>query len=307
MINGRYSVPSGDRNPWWSLFIIILFTGIGLFAGNLLGILIAQQFSGFSIADLLNLISGNSFNDDLKIPLLLYQGITSLFGFIVLPYIYIIAIEKNSIGNYLNKKALSPIPILLTILIVVSFMGVNSLIIEWNSEFNFPDIIENFAREKENEAKYLTEYLTDFSSPYEFLLGFFVIALIAGVGEELLFRGLLQNNLVQITRNVHFGIWLAAFIFGFFHLQFYGIVPRVLLGALFGYLYLWSGNLLIPIIAHITNNGFTLFMIYLHDQELIKYDIEKDVDIPILTAAFFLVLTVFMIIGFKKKVSPKNE
>jgi hypothetical protein len=152
----------------------------------------------------------------------------------------------------------------LTVLLVLSFLVVNSAIGEWNLNLDFPDgSFEDWARTSEESLKTLTEHLTNFQSSTHFVLGFVVIAIIPAVTEELLFRGLIQNFLYKATHNPHIAIWFTGFIFSAIHLQFYGFFPRAFLGVLFGYLYYWSGNLTIPMIAHFLNNGIGVVVYYL--------------------------------------------
>ena len=64
-------------------------------------------------------------------------------------------------------------------------------------------------------------------------------------------------------RNKHLAVWIVAFVFSTLHFQFYGFVPRMLLGAIFGYAYLWSGSLWVPVIAHAYNNSSVVVMTWL--------------------------------------------
>lgn len=85
-----------------------------------------------------------------------------------------------------------------------------------------------------------------------------VIALMSGVAEEIFFRGVLQAQ---------FGIWIASAVFGLAHIWkktaiVYGIYAA-LMGAVFGGIYEYSGNLWIPILAHIVNN-FVAIVYYIH-------------------------------------------
>jgi membrane protease YdiL (CAAX protease family) len=84
-----------------------------------------------------------------------------------------------------------------------------------------------------------------------------ILALIPAVTEELFFRGMLQNLLKEKV-SVHVAIWISAIIFSAFHMQFYGFIPRMLLGGLLGYFLLWSESLILPIIAHFTNNAIMI-------------------------------------------------
>jgi membrane protease YdiL (CAAX protease family) len=77
-----------------------------------------------------------------------------------------------------------------------------------------------------------------------------LISLLAGLGEELLFRGLIQEGLAGWL-----GPWaalaLASILFGLMHpLTPAYAVLATLAGAYLGWAYLASGNLLVPILAH---------------------------------------------------------
>jgi hypothetical protein len=77
------------------------------------------------------------------------------------------------------------------------------------------------------------------------------------------------------TKNIHVAIWISAFFFSAIHVQFFGFVPRMLLGALFGYLYYWSGNLWVPMFAHFVNNGFAVCMIYLYQKKIVDTNLDS--------------------------------
>jgi len=87
-----------------------------------------------------------------------------------------------------------------------------------------------------------------------------VISIIPAIGEELVFRGIVQNELLRIWNKKHFAVWVTGFIFSFIHFQFFGFIPRMLLGVLFGYCYLWTKSLWVPIAMHFLNNALTLLV-----------------------------------------------
>ena len=105
-----------------------------------------------------------------------------------------------------------------------------------------------------------------------FLINLFLIAILPGIGEELIFRGILQKHIGGIIRNPIVAIWIAAFLFSAIHLQFEGFFPRMVLGVVLGYLYYWTRNLWIPIIAHAFNNGIQVILIYAADVDLETFD-----------------------------------
>jgi membrane protease YdiL (CAAX protease family) len=101
-----------------------------------------------------------------------------------------------------------------------------------------------------------------------------VIALLAAICEELFFRGLLQKTLSEHI-NQHTAIWVTALIFSAVHFQFYGFLPRMLLGAAFGYMVVWSGSLWLPILAHFINNAVGVIAFFIAKKQNFNFDIEN--------------------------------
>ena len=123
--------------------------------------------------------------------------------------------------------------------------------------------------------------MTKMELPIDLLVAMLVIAVLPAIGEELVFRGLIQNELYRGTKNIHVAIWVAAILFSAIHFQFFGFVPRLLLGALFGYLYYWSRNLWIPILAHFVNNGLSVLVMYFYQRGSFEYDLENPESVPL--------------------------
>jgi len=113
------------------------------------------------------------------------------------------------------------------------------------------------------------------------LFNLLTIAVLPAIGEELLFRGIIQTNLEKGFKKPHLAIWLTALIFSFIHFQFQGFIPRVLLGALLGYLFLWSRNLWVPIIAHLIYNASQIFLQYAHQKGALGMDLNEIETVPI--------------------------
>lgn len=149
------------------------------------------------------------------------------------------------------------------IIVIIPLM---SALVAWNADAHFPAFMHGFeawARAKEDQAGALTKFLTQFSSGGRLLVGLLVIAVVPAVAEELVFRGVIQQNLVRWFGSQHAGVWAAAAIFSAIHFQFFGFVPRFVLGLGLGYLYAWSGNILVSMAAHFTQNAFQLVLLYL--------------------------------------------
>ena len=162
-------------------------------------------------------------------------------------------------------------------LIIVS-RPLRSIIIAWNAGAHFPSFLHGFevwARGSEDRAAVLTKFLTQFNSASRLAVGVVVIALVPAVAEELVFRGVVQQNLVRWF-SPHVGVWLGAAIFSAIHMQFFGFVPRFVLGLVLGYLYLWSGNILVSMAAHFTQNAFQLLLLYATQRGLFGWDFDPD-------------------------------
>ncbi|HKZ37310.1 MAG TPA: CPBP family glutamic-type intramembrane protease, partial [Chryseolinea sp.] len=142
-------------------------------------------------------------------PILLTQSIATFVGLILFPVIHITAIERKRIAPFfpLQKKTL--LILILASLLGLSFIISISPLVEWNMNMKFPEFMKDFeiwARQEEDRLTKLTEAMTKFASVSDLLIGLVVIALLPAIGEELVFRGLIQNEFFRGTRNIHFSI-----------------------------------------------------------------------------------------------------
>jgi membrane protease YdiL (CAAX protease family) len=162
--------------------------------------------------------------------------------------------------------------------LIVVILPLMSVLIAWNAGAHFPGALHDFevwARASEDRAAVLTKFLTKFNSGARFAVGVLVIALVPAVAEELVFRGVIQKNLVRWF-SPHVGVWLGAAIFSAIHMQFFGFVPRFVLGLVLGYLYLWSGNILVSMAAHFTQNALQLLILYLTQRGQFGWGFDPD-------------------------------
>ncbi len=297
-----------DNAILFSLIKLILVILIGFFIANFLAFLAVLPFVNYDLELISKLIDNPAHFPETRTALMVMQGVASLGIFVLTPFIYIRFVDKTlPFSELFEKKSFSMLGFLLplTVLLAVVEMPLVAWLGEWNNGWAFPEVFESWARAQEEKMKELTIFLTNFRSFEQFLLGFVVIAILPGIGEELLFRGILQNKLKQLSGNPHFAIWLSAIIFSAIHFQFYGFAPRMLLGAVFGYLYHWSGNLTYAMVAHFVNNGFTILMMYLYQQQQVEIDIDKE-QVPIDMALLSLALSGVLMFLFYKIVYGKR-
>jgi uncharacterized protein len=270
----------------------MLFLYLPFYPGDLQSLLMAMQ-------DLAN-------HPELKMFLFMMQAAGACIGLILLP---LLIRRWSQAEEKILGQPFYIAPFILVIIIGFAFMGLNSVFIEWNQQFKFPEALgglEEFMRSMEDDLGEASKILTTFDSTFQVAVAFFVIAVLAPIGEELVYRGIVQTELFRGTKNIHLSIWIAAAIFSAIHLQFYGFVPRLFLGALFGYLYYWSGNLILSMIAHAVNNGFIIITLYLHQQKLIDIDIESPESAPWQAVLFSALITALLLYAFRKFYQQKN-
>ncbi|MFK7980264.1 MAG: lysostaphin resistance A-like protein [Saprospiraceae bacterium] len=176
---------------------------------------------------------------------------------------------------------LQPFPKLLPSLVATLLLLVAFPLVQFIFSINKQLPIPQWAIDQENLITNTIQQLLLVNAPSELFFNLFTIAVLPAIGEELLFRGIVQQNLEKGTKNHHIAIWLTALIFSFIHFQFQGFFPRLFLGAGLGYLFVWTRNLWIPIIAHLAYNGGQILLQYGHQQGVLGIDLNAVEMVPI--------------------------
>ena len=234
------------------------FRNSGIF-GKLLQLFFVSFFFGIAGMGIAALLFGatTNINDQKSMQLIL-----SLFSFLIPPVILGYMWYSKPMEAYsLNRKPSIKMVILAILLIVAFSPGIN-LLSYLNEQIGLPEFmkgIEQYFKDLEALAATLTEQMLKMNSTGDLLVNLFVMAVVPAFCEELYFRGTLQNIFSE-NRNKHAAIWIVAIIFSLIHFQMYGFIPRMILGALLGYLLVWSGSLWVPVIAHFTNNALAVLV-----------------------------------------------
>lgn len=206
-----------------------------------------------------------------------FQSISSISIFIFGGYIvaYLIyenpleALQITSMGKCKNY--------LYGTIAFIALLPIVSVVSIWNEGIVFPEFlapIENWMRECQEITSDLQMKLLSATSFSDLLINLVVLVLIPALGEELLFRGLIQNYLKNSLKNVHVAIIISAIIFSSIHLQFYGFFPRFILGVALGYLAYFGRSLWLPILAHFINNA----LVVINYWGLNQFDLMKKVE-----------------------------
>lgn len=300
-------VDSRVPGSWGNILVLVGFLLIGMAVGNVLAVVLLALFlsaDADSAVTILNqLITQPDQVPDGWYAMMILQGTVHFFSYLLPALLYWYFIERKTLPDFnISKKPEMKIWFFAIILVFV-FIPVNSRFIEWNAEMKLPDAwsgLEIWMREKEDKLNVLTKFMTTYNSISQLLIALFVVVLLPALGEETLFRGIIQRKLTGQWQNYHLAIWVSAAIFSAIHFQFYGFLPRMLLGALFGYLYYWSGSLWVAILAHFVNNGFVLIMVYLYNIKLLDINIEETKAMPLSIVITSLVLTLVILFMIRR-------
>lgn len=158
---------------------------------------------------------------------------------------------------------------------IVSIPAMND-IVALNEAIRFPESlhgIETVLRNSEDAAKATVERIMSGTSVADLIVSVLIMGVLTGFAEELFFRGGLQPLLCKLMRNRHFAVWATAFIFSAVHLQFFGFFPRLLMGAFFGYMVLWTGSIWASVFAHALNNSLVVINYWMLASGIIDYDV----------------------------------
>ena len=241
MRRGTFENYSGFAKISLLALIFIFFT---LFCAIILKLEVLS-FSGMKEGNLLRL---TLFTQDLII-------------FISTPLLTQFFLWKDSTKKSLQLRTPNLIILALGVMAIISISPLIDVLSTWNQGLQLPESlrsIEDWMINTEKAAEVATNTLLNTDSWGGFFMNIIIIAIMAGIGEELMFRGVIQKILIGWTKNIHLGILYTAIIFSAIHFQFYGFVPRMILGMVLGYLYIWSKSLWVPVIAHAINNALTV-------------------------------------------------
>ena len=249
-------------NPWEKL---IFFFAACILSGMLLVML------GTSLA---NLIFGVEFSTSEEMYALTDPGqirtqkMLNFFfhlGAFIMPSILFAKLMAMDPEDYLiRKSSISGRTIGLVVLLFLGIIIISEFLSFLNHSIDFRFVSEEFHQgivegQLRNE-KLIYAYIGP--TWKSFGLNIILLAIIPAIGEEFVFRGIIQQLLSKATQRVHVSIWVTAFLFAFIHFEYMDFLPRFILGAVFGYVVVLTGNIWYAILLHFLNNATSLTFAY---------------------------------------------
>lgn len=281
------------------IMVVILCFLISSFIGAVL-LIPLFDINIFETSDILN-----QFEENVNaLNALKFMQVINATGLFILPaFIFTYLTKKSNVSFFNLTFHKNPYSYIFVIFMVVIASPVITWIHEINQQMTFPTFLkslEDWMRSAEADAEKITMVFLKMDSNMDFIVTIFIVAILSAMGEELLFRGVLQRLFQQWTGNNHLAIMITSLLFSAIHFQFYGFIPRFLLGLLLGYLFFWSGSLWIPVLAHFINNSFAVTMNYLYQIKIIGIDMESIEFAPATILSSTVILTMLIYLFYKR-------
>jgi len=281
-----------------------------------IGVVISIPFFGRSIFE--NISLSSDYSDPQTIVALKYFQIVNQVGVFIAPAVIFVILTDDYFSRYLNlDKRIGRLCIIFGFMLLLVSMPFINWLVQINNEIHLPSYlarIEKWMRNSEDTAQKLTDAFLYTATWGGFMVNLLMIAVLAAVGEELIFRGILVRLFREWTGNVHLAVIIPALLFSALHLQFYGFFGRLVLGIILGYLFVWSGSLWVPIIIHFLNNAMAVIVSFLDKRGMIHTNLEtfgSSQNNMVIAGSFLLTVFSMSIIylhqkGYFKKLQKKD-
>ncbi len=272
MLRGIYC----HKSPLSKLVLLVtLFLGFLLFS-SLVAMVTLMPFYGIKV---IQMLTSPDYSDPSVVNAMKFIQIINMVGGLLFPALLYLWLSLPNNEKYQGfRLSVSAWGIPLAILLMIAAQPLVSWTNELNSYLKLPQWLsglETWMKNTDHEGELITDAFLNTTSYSGLMVNIFMIALLPAFAEELLFRGALARLMKEWTHNIHIAVFISAFVFSAIHLQFYGFLPRFLLGEALGYLFFWSGSLWLPIAAHFTNNFLSVIVDFLYHKGYTQVNSDK--------------------------------
>ena len=239
------------------LLTFALLLIFGLLFSSVLGVFVVM-INGGAVTDINNLQ--------------IAQVLSQIVGFLLPAAVYAILVHEKPL-NYLGFKDIPTWSLLgiVAMFTVIPFLGTVN---DWNNGIVFPESMRAIEEQLRSIQTKSDEIVNIFISQGTLFSSLLIVAALAAVSEELLFRSVIQKALIKLFRNAHVAIIVTAFLFSAFHMDFFGFFPRFILGLMLGYMFWMSGSIFPSMLMHFVNNATIVILYYLNTRGFSNIDVE---------------------------------
>jgi len=308
MIDRPYNpIPHNRIHPAYQFLILIGLLLLAIIVGSFIGVIfIGIRYGMHTFSDI---VQANLNAPHVSTSLWIIQFFGTTMPILATPIIFSYFIVHDP-DEYLKTNF--HFPWLLIVIVFVAMMLSNPLI-EFLGNLNARMVLpkslkglEDWMRRSEEDTKKLSDMMMQMDTFWSMVFDLLFIGLLTAIVEEILFRGCLQTIFVRWMKNKHVAVWLAAILFSAFHMEFFGFLPRLFLGVLFGYFAAYSGSVWPAIWGHFVNNGTIVVITYLYQQKLIKISPDDDQVFSNWGYVISAVITVFLLLVYRRIAAKKQ-
>ena len=289
---------------------LLIFTGMSIGCFMIFGFIGTFVLAKASGIDLITLTDPDVWDYSNPGLLTFFRGmlVIQFFALYIIPVFLFARFCDPKPLQYLGITSTKPLYIILGLIILIVALP----FVDWTGTINnqlIPETttIGKWMKASEETAAKQIGFMLKRNTVKDLFLNLVLVAVFAGVGEELLFRGVLQRLFIKLFKNPWAGILVAAFIFSAIHIQFYGFIPRFILGILLGLLYWYSGSLWPAIIAHFVYDAFAVVMIWFNPALAEEDSVAISFGNKSILAAISLALIIGLVILMKKRSTNSFE
>ena len=300
-----------DRKRAWyfisQLLTLLGFVFFSLVIFQFVALLAVKMLQGVDYAGTLEIIGA----PQVKFPdanvTRIFIMITNLGSFAIPAIVYLRVYRYPMLSTLRLNRWMPWWQLALVVVFAVAVLFGVSLISDWNHAIPFPDaIMEKIKLAKEKNDALIESMLLMPNVPH-LLFSILAMALAPALGEEFLFRGILQPLFKNWTKSIHWGIVISAAVFSAIHFDFQDFISRFAIAVAYGYLFYWSGNLWITILAHFLNNSFDVLVYYFKDSNAILHQMAEQEHTPVIYGLVSIGIIGLILWLFQRSAQAKEE
>ena len=207
-------------------------------------------------------------------------------GTFLIPSILFLIIIRSMTINYVIPKRDDWVKLIIYFFILLAQI---LLVISTYIGYDFlPLSTQDFLKNQQDfNTKIQEGFITDSFSG--FLFNIILLAIIPAVGEELFFRGIIQEICIGLFKNNGAGIIITSLIFGILHFQIDNLLSIIFASLLLGYIYNFSNNIFLTILLHFGFNSFSLICM-----QAIKWEFVSEPQLDLLGNYLFIPIGIIL-------------
>ncbi|NCD69320.1 CPBP family intramembrane glutamic endopeptidase [Mucilaginibacter agri] len=289
-----------QMRPSFQFLLFIAVTLVTLLVGALIGMGVVALIYG---TDTVLNIGQLNINTPAEISgLWVMQFVSTTLPILVIPVFYAYVVVKEPQPYLKLTTKFSPQLLVLVFFIMFMSMPIMEQLSNINERLVLPPFlkgVEDWMRAAEHQAEKATNILLKMDNVWDLIKAVLFVGGLTALVEELMFRGVLQTIFIRWTQNPHAAIWITAALFSAFHMEFFGFLPRLMLGIFFGYFVYWSGSIWTSVWAHFVNNGTAVVITYLYQHKTIKVSPDDTHVFSLVGYVFSIIITVLLLINYR--------